>query len=321
MKRIIIFLMAFSSTILVSAQSVLSFGVRGGSDLLIPKSEQTIKPKMGLAGNFDIGYTYYWKTRGSGEWGIHTGASVGYANNMCQITFSQQYTNYDYMSNEMLYTTSGKVNVMRKRAYAEIPLMAAFRSRGFVMQIGPKVQYSFWNSAAQRIEESNIDAYYVPFDVHVTNEVITGVVSGKDLEEKMLEGGTPTFNILAALSLGYETRVGNQSRIGIMAYVDYNVWNTLSIARIDQPFIAVAPIMGAANPVPAVKVNNAFSSFISGINPLQIGISLYFGIEFEQQYNRSYRRPRTYRSNLRYNPYAFKNRSNRYRPYYSRHRR
>ena len=104
MKRIIIFLMAFSSTILVSAQSVLSFGVRGGSDLLIPKSEQTIKPKMGLAGNFDIGYTYYWKTRGSGECGIHTGASVGYANNMCQITFSQQYTNYDYMSNEMLYT-------------------------------------------------------------------------------------------------------------------------------------------------------------------------------------------------------------------------
>jgi hypothetical protein len=225
------------------------------------------------------------------------------------------------MSDEMLYTTSGKVNAMHKRAYAEIPLMAAFRSRGFVLQLGPKVQYSFWNSAAQSIEESNIDAYYVPFDVHVTNEVITGVVSANDLAERKLEGGAPAFNILAALRIGYETRVGNQTRIGIMAYVDYNIWNTLSISRIDQPFIAVAPITDAANPVPDVTVNNAFSSFISGINPLQVGISLYFGIEFEQRSNNSYRRPRAYRSNLRYNPYAFKNRSNRYRPYYSRRHR
>lgn len=280
MKRIIIFLIALSSTILVSAQSVLSFCARGGLDLLMPKSEYSTKAKLGFAGNFDIGYTYYWNTRNSGDWGIHTGASFGYAQNRTLLEFTQQYTNYDYLNIEMLYTTSGALDAELQRMYVEVPLMAAFRYHGFVMQLGMKAQCAVWSRAQQTLSSPVIDAYYVPFSVHVTNELISGLVANEDLQ-KTYSDIAPRMNILVAGRLGYESGVGDTGLLGIMAYVDYNVWNTSSF-KTNQALISVAPITDPVNPVPAVTVNSAFTSLISRINPLQVGITLYYGLSFEK---------------------------------------
>lgn len=279
MKRIIIFLIALTSTILVSAQSVLSFGARGGLDFQMPKSEHSPKVKLGFAGNFDIGYTYYWNTRNSGDWGIHTGASFGYAQNRTLLEFTQQYTNYDYLNNEMLYTTSGALDAELQRMYVEVPLMAAFHYNGFVMQLGIKSQSVVWSRAQQTLSSPVIDAYYVPFNVHVTNELITGLVANEDLQ-KTYSDIAPRVNILVGGRLGYEFGVGDTGLLGIMAYVDYNVWNTPSF-KTDQALISVAPITDPVNPVPAVTVNSAFTSLISRINPLQVGITLYYGLSFE----------------------------------------
>ena len=280
MKRIIIFLIALTSTILVSAQSVLSFGARGGLDFQMPKSEYSAKAKLGFTGNFDIGYTYYWNTRNSGDWGIHTGASFGYAQNRTLLEFTQQYTNYDYLDIEMLYTTSGALDAELQRMYLEVPLMAAFRYNGFVMQLGMKAQCAVWSRAQQTLSSPVIDAYYVPFSVHVTNELITGLVANEDLQ-KTYSDIAPRMNILVGGRIGYESKVGYTGLLGIMAYVDYNVWNTSSF-KTDQALISVAPITDPVNPVPAVTVNSAFTSLISRINPLQVGITLYYGLSFEK---------------------------------------
>lgn len=280
MKRIIIFLIALTSTILVSAQSVLSFGARGGLDFLMPKSEYSAKAKLGFAGNFDIGYTYYWNTRNSGDWGIHTGVSFGYAQNRTLLEFTQQYTNYDYLDIEMLYTTSGSLDAELQRMYVEVPLMAAFRYNGFVMQLGMKAQCAVWSRAKQLLSDPVVDAYYVPFSVHVTNELITGLVANEDLQ-KTYSDIAPRMNILVGGRIGYEFKVKNTGLLGIMAYVDYNVWNTSSF-KTNQALISVAPITDPVNPVPAVTVNSAFTSLISRINPLQVGINLYYGLSFEK---------------------------------------
>jgi hypothetical protein len=196
------------------------------------------------------------------------------------LEFTQQYTNYDYLDIEMLYTTSGALDAELQRMYVEVPLMAAFRYNGFVMQLGIKSQSVVWSRAQQTLSSPVIDAYYVPFNVHVTNEPITGLVANEDLQ-KTYSDIAPRMNILVGGRIGYEFGVGDTGLLGIMAYVDYNVWNTSSF-KTDQALISVAPITDPVNPVPAVTVNSAFTSLISRINPLQVGITLYYGLSFEK---------------------------------------
>ena len=282
MKRISICLVLILTTITLSAQSVLSFGVRGGWDFLMPKTEQKAQEKFGAAGAFDVGYTYYVPTK-NGDWGIHTGLSAGYVQNSMQLDFAEQYTHYDYLNNEMLYTTSGALDTKLQRAFMEVPVMAAVRYNGFIAQFGLKAQFSVWSQSEQQLKKTNIDAYYVPFDVHVTNELVTGVVLSGDLEKQHYSGVAPLFNLLLSAQIGYEFKIDDRNKLGICAYVDYNVWNTKSSAANPRPLIDVAPISDMSNPVPNVTVNDAFSNIITGMQPLQVGIYVYYGLEFEKK--------------------------------------
>jgi len=277
MKRIIICLASILMTLTLSAQSVLSFGLRGGWDFLLPETGQKTQEKFGMSGAFDFGYTYYIPTK-HGDWGIHTGLSAGYVKNILQLDFEQQSTNYDYLTNEMLYTTSGTLDTKLHQAFLEVPVMAAVRYKGLVAQLGMKTQFSVWSEANQQLKNPYIDAYYVPFEVHVPNELITGVLSSADLDRKQT-GVAPIFNLLLSARIGYEFEIDAMNKIGIVAYMDYNVWNTHKSSADSRLLIDVAPITESSYPVPAVTVNNAFSTLISKVNPLQIGISVYYGLE------------------------------------------
>ena len=291
MKRLSTFCIVACLTVQVSAQSLLSYGARGGLDFINPRSEQAINSKLGYAGAFDLGYTYYWPLRGT-DLGIHTGTSIGYANSGIECSCEQQYTNYDYLNNEMIYTTSGTYTNSIKRVFLEVPLMAALRKKGFVAQIGVKAQMNVYSTTTQDVRTSMIDAYYVPFAVHVVNEVITGVVPQEELHKEFK--GNPTLSLLIAGRIGYEMSTRHNSKIGFLAYVDYNVvggkfssyryWKNddynKSDSQIDIPIIMVSPITDADNPVPTVTVNNIMESIVARINPLQVGISIYYALEW-----------------------------------------
>ena len=278
MKRYIFSLSILFIPLAIFAQSTLSLGVRGGVDLLMPKSEHPVYSKCGGTGMFDIGYTYYWQTRKSGEWGIHTGVSVGYIYDKTHLDFTQHFTNYDYLNNEMRYTISGNVDLALQRVAVEFPAMAAFRYKGFVLQCGFKLQLAIISHTVQKLNNPFIEAYYVPYDVPVTDKLITGIVPYYDLVMHY-SYGAPLANFLLAMRIGYEAKVGKSGRFGIAAYLDYNAWNGSSRYS-NAPLINVAPITNTTYPVPSVHINNAYTSVIA-IHPLQVGLSLYYAIEFE----------------------------------------
>lgn len=283
MKRIILMLSVLIVALSLSAQSLLSFGARGGFEFMMPKSGQTTNTQLGCSGALDIGYTCYWQAY-KGDWGIHTGLSAGYAMNGCQIELNQQYTNFDYLNNEMLYTVTGDVSARLRRAYLEVPIMAALRYNGFILQLGLKEQVSVWSQATQIVRDASIDAYYVPYDVHITDQLVTGILSPEQKKEQIQSGGSLLFSLLAAMRIGYEEKVSKTGRVGIIIYLDYNVWNSgLATTHSTTPLIYVSPITDTNYPVPTVTVNNAFSTVLTNVNPIQVGLSIYYAIEFKNK--------------------------------------
>lgn len=280
MKRLVLCIFVLAMTLTLYAQSSFSVGARGGFDFLVPESKQASHAKFGVAGALDVGYTHYWFIGGFGDMGLHTGLSAGYATNETRVDWEQQYTNVDYLNNEMLYTANGNTTLTMYRAYAEIPVMAALRTKNIIAQLGLKAQYSFWSDVTHKVNEVNIDAYYVPYDVHVTNELITGKLAPENLTTKTLSNAAPNFNLLVAMRVGYEFRIRKKDIIGVAAYLDCNVWNTKSAPQ-EDPHIAVSSIDNSGPiPVPAITVNHAYNTVTSRIFPIQVGVSVYYALEF-----------------------------------------
>ena len=280
MKRFILSIYILTISLALSAQSLVSIGGRGGFDFMVPGSDQTIIPKFGVGGAVDLGYTYYWHVTNLHFLGIHTGLSAGYGQNESQIKLNEKYTNYDYLNNEMQYNNTGRTKIAMTRTYAELPVMAAYRYNNIIAQLGLKVQYCFQSSATQQIKEAMIDAYYVPYDIHVTDQLITGRITDDEKIEMTIKSGAPTLNLLLSMRVGYEFRFKKKHIVGVAAYMDCNIWNNYSVPHIDQPHIAVAPITDPVYPVPSVTANNAFNTLIDRINPIQIGVSVYYAFEY-----------------------------------------
>ena len=274
MKRFILSFFLQIVTLCLSAQSFLSFGARGGLEFLRPKSDQTIRSELGSTGIFDLGYTYYCTTS-SGDWGICTGISVGYVMNKCQFELMQQFTNYyDNEDTEVNYTVTGDVNTRLHRVFGEVPLMAAYHRKGFVLKFGLKGQYAFWSSTTQMFNNLCIDAYFVPENVSIPPNTIIGTMKSK-------VGDVPLVSILAAISFGNEIEVKNSGRIGIIAYLDCSIWNTAT-RNTTTPLISISS--SSKTGVADVSINNAFLTVITRINPIQVGLSLYYAIELKSKH-------------------------------------
>lgn len=273
MKRHLLIFSLLIVSLSLSAQSVLSFGARGGLEFMMPKSDQTVHSKTGYAGVLDIGFTNYWLTT-SGYWGINTGVSAGYAKNECQIDLRQQQYMTDLDNWNLLVVIDGDMSTKLQRTYVEIPLMAAFRSHGFVMQLGVKGQYAFWSKTTQNFN-GDPTSEAVLLDVGVTFENYIEFPK----KEMSFTGNAPSFSILAATRIGYEAKIKNFGRIGIIAYLDYNIWNTgTGTSNSSTPLISITP--PSATESMGLEINDAFSAVITRINPLQVGLSLYYAIEF-----------------------------------------
>ena len=192
--------MALGIVLGVSAESfsLWTFGLRGGGNIYMTTGDA--HTKLGGGGNFDLGYTCYWNTPNA-EVGIHTGFTVG----CCTSGFTgqninRQFTNYDYLGNEMQYTISAqsvKLDIVRQ-VQIEVPLMLALRTDYMFVNVGAKFMMPVNDLYQQNMRDISIDAYYVRPDVHVVNRLITGVAnesqintSGKDC--------LPKYNVFLSL--------------------------------------------------------------------------------------------------------------------------
>ena len=252
----------------------LRVGVSGGSGLNLTPTDCVMKSKFGASGALAFDYTFY-KSFDKVDLGLRTGLDLGYMYLPYHAEFEQHYSNVDYLNNQIDYTTSGLLDITQNQLYASVPVMFALRTHGFVCNIGVRLQMPFSQTGKQQLSEPLIQAYYPKYDVTVTNELITGVVADNQLSTSL---AFPSLSLEchAAMEMGYEQAIKNtNSAIGVLAYVNMGVWNSLPKAT-DIPIIQVAPITDKDNPVPTVTVNNAYSSLLTSYIPMQFGVKLYY---------------------------------------------
>ena len=218
-------------------------------------------------------YAFY-KSFNEVDLGLRTGLDLGYMYLPYHAEFEQHYSNVDYLNNQIDYTTSGLLYITQNQLYASVPVMFALRTHGFVCNIGVRLQMPFYQTGKQQLSEPLIQAYYPKYDVTVTNELITGIVTDEQLSMPL--ASSPVFlECYASAEIGYEHRLNAKGAIGCAAYVHAGVWNSLPKAT-NTPIIQVAPIMDSETPVPTVTVNDAYTSLLTSYVPLQFGLKVYY---------------------------------------------
>jgi len=274
-KRIYLIAIALCAILGLQAEvtSQWIFGLRGGIENYWMQANPTVQTSHQPAGNVDIRYGFYAPVGKPTQVGLQLGLGLGYAQSAFKGSFTEQYTNTDYLGLEMQYNNAANYTNSVQRLYLEVPLLISLRSHGFVLGAGAKFQMPVWTESKQSLSDINIDAYYPRYSVHVPNELITGVVANTESSGANLWQNAK-YNVLVSLQTGYEWQVKPQHHIGLMVYVDYNVWN--SYRPTASPIIDVASISNIVYPVPEVTVKNAPSVLTQSLHPLQAGLSLYY---------------------------------------------
>ena len=188
--------------------------------------------------------------------------------------FGDGFTNIDYLGNEMQYTTAGYLDVQQNQFVASIPIMFAMRTNGFVCNAGVRLQAALYQSGTQSITHPQIDVYYPAYGVQVNNELITGLLQEDQLS--MPQAKVPvTLECWAGLEMGYEYAINKQRALGVMAYCDLRVWNSLPKKELAN-VIQVSPITNSQNPIPTVTVNDVANTLQVWRVPMQFGVKLYY---------------------------------------------
>ena len=253
---------------------ILRVGLAGGGGLHLTPADCVMKSNVGGGGALAFDYAFY-KSFDKVDLCLRTGLDLGYMYLPYYAEFAQQYSNVDYLGNQMDYTTSGVVDIAQNQLYASVPLMFALRSNGFVCNLGVRLQMPFYQIGKQQLSNPLVQAYYPKYDVTVTNELITGIVADNQLSTP-LEFPSILLECHAAMEIGYEHEIKNKNRaIGVLAYFNMGVWNSLPKAT-SAPIIQVAPIMDKNNPVPTVTVNNAYNALLTSYIPMQFGLKVYY---------------------------------------------
>ena len=253
---------------------ILRVGLAGGGGLHLTPTDCVMKSNVGGGGALAFDYAFY-KSFDKVDLGLRTGLDLGYMYLPYYAEFTQQYSNMDYLGNQVDYTTSGVVDVVQNQLYASLPLMFALRTHGFVCNIGVRLQMPFYQTGQQQLSNPLVQAYYPKYDVMVTNELITGIVADNQLSTP-LEFPSISLECHAAMEIGYEHEIRNtNSAMGVLAYFNMGFWNSLPEAT-GIPIIQVAPITDMNNPVPTVTVNNAYNALLTSYIPTQFGIKVYY---------------------------------------------
>ena len=264
---------AFANTTSPDKMIFLQVGLQGGGTYHFTPTESMIRGDIGTAAALSFELAHY-KPKQNVDLGFKTGFSVGFMQSAYIADFVQQYSNIDYLGNQMDYTTSGVVNIQQQQTFATVPLMFALRSRGVVWNIGMRLQAGLSEFGKQQLSNAVIKAYYPEYGVEVTNELITGVVKDDQLSMS-IKRYSLALDALATTELGYEHSFKANSALGILVYCNVGIWNNLPKPT-NEPIIYVNPISNAQSPVPSVKINDAQCSLLSHDIPLQFGLKLYY---------------------------------------------
>ena len=265
--------------------SMLSIGVRGGGQTFLPTAAVgatgEVHAGIGAAGALDLRYTFYSNLADHFELGLTAGAGFGYGATGIKGTNTDNYSNTDYMGNTMDYTVNATYSLKERFAKVDLSLLLAARFGSFTVNVGPRMMLPFAATSSITISEASIDAYYPLYDVHVTDQLITGKLETPYAQT--VTSSLPKYNVLMALELGYEWALDEKNSIGFQAFADIAVWSPKSPMTNDKsPMIQVSPITDSSNPVPAVTVNTP-DNCIAGKRYIDFGIRAYYAFSIRSQ--------------------------------------
>jgi len=261
----------------LSAQtSLLGIGLRGGGQMNIPsaaeKSTADVRSGLGGVGGIDLRYTFY-SCIGTTGIGFTVGAGFGYGSAALKGTNTDQYTNMDYLNNRIDYTIDSKFRQTDKFAQTNASLMLALCFGNFTLNIGPRFMLPISPSSNLTIEEAHINAYYPTYDVNVTDQMITGVLTTPYTQS--VSSFLPKYNVLMGAEIGYEFSITDKTFLGFQLFADISVWSPQSpISNLQSPIVSVSPITDSSSPVPAVSVNS-LNDRIAGMRYMDFGLRAY----------------------------------------------
>jgi len=263
--------------------SMLSIGVRGGGQMMLPTAVAgmtgTMSATFGGAGALDLRYTFYGEPTDRIDIGFAVSAGVGYGSAGIQGTRTDTYTNLDYKGNALDYTCTAQYSQTDRFAKADAALLLAMRFSGVTINIGPRFMLPFAATGTVTISEASIDAYYPAYNVHVRNQLITGkLTTPYTLPHTAI---IPRYSLLVAAEIGYEWSLSEQSSLGLQLYADVGVWNSAgkNPAPI-TPLIQVSPITSQENPVPTVTVGD-IAPMIKELRYIDFGVRVYYAFSIE----------------------------------------
>ena len=257
---------------------MLSIGVRGGGQTYLPTAAVGATGDMhagiGGTGALDIRYTFYGQLADRFELGFAAAAGVGYGSAGIKGTNLDSYTNIDYLGNKMDYSIDATYSLKDQFAKVDVSLLLAMRFGGVTLNVGPRFMLPFAATGTVTISEASIDAYYPLYDVHVTDQLITGKLETP--YQQTTTSSLPQYAALMALEIGYEWTLNTNHSLGVQLFADIAVWTPKSsITNVQSPIISVAPISNTNDPVSSVTVNSP-AALISNRRYLDFGVRAYY---------------------------------------------
>lgn len=274
-----IFTLLCVALIAAAENNNLSVGIKAGTAYYTTDAEA--KSQFGPSLGLTVNYSCLWRIDYTSiQMGLMTGVGAAWSQTGLNMEWQTQYTNIDYMGRRMQYTQQG-VSVQKDRQLQfEVPLMYTFTISGFRLNVGPQFMLVLPRSYSLSLNEMSSQVDFLDYGVTLIDDAI----SGKLPADRMTQSGktlTPTLNLNLSLQVGYEFSLNEQHALGLMAYLDYGLWNSYSNAKPTNRVVDVAPIADSSTEVPEVTIYDLNTAFVSKVNYLSFGLRFYWNMSWD----------------------------------------
>lgn len=198
--------------------------------------------------------------------GWYAAVQFCYTRNTFTHDIHDSYQRTDYLGHTLDYTNTGTIHSIASDMALDIPIMLAFHYRGLLLRAGVLNRLPLSTTLTQDISNLQIQARYAEYGVTLVNELITGRANDEQLHQR-LRTNDIRYAAGPSLEVGYLWH-----HCGLLLSTNYLIGaiRTPGSADSAQPFVDVAPIRNAENPVPEVSVTTKAYSLST------IGFSLRF---------------------------------------------
>lgn len=271
--------------IVVSASAQVhaySLGLRGGvATWLVDGGGLIVSP--GYAASIDMGYSFRWIV-GHAEVGAKTGVNMLLSESaVSKANYEEYFTNIDYLGDRMDYSIAAQgIKQRNLHIQCEIPLMLSVKVGKWVFDAGAKVAVPLYTQRRQDINKADITAYFVDYEVPITNKIVTGKAQQYNPLHQKGPGDLPLCNVLVGAQVGQEWKVKGQHYLGVQVYADYDVWNSYSHTLTATRLMDVTPIMDPEDPFPDVTCQYLTDVYPTSLRFLNCGLKIYY--LFDQGY-------------------------------------